>query len=80
MNIEIDGGEAAYRKALDAIDGLEELVAEHLNSAKDKYFFMELLVNGLAVFGLINKEYQESSVSFNDSLAGMFDDDSIFKL
>lgn len=80
LNIEIDGGEAAYRKALDAIDGLEELVAEHLNSAKDKYFFMELLVNGLAVFGLINKEYQEASVSFNDSLAGMFDDDSIFKL
>lgn len=80
LSIQADSDEKTYRDALDAVDGLEELVVDKIRSADEKYFFMELLLNGLVTFGMLTKEYEGAVVSFNDALAGLMDDDSIFKL
>ena len=31
-------------------------------------------------YGMLTKEYEGAMISFNDSLAGLLDDDSIFKM
>lgn len=80
LSISADTDEDTYRKSLDSINGLEAMVVDKIRKVEEKYFFMELLLNGLAAFGLLTKEYEGASVSFNDSLAGLLDDDSIFKM
>lgn len=80
LNLNADTDESTYRKNLDEINGLEAMVVDKIRSAEEKYFFMELLVNGLAAYGLLTKEYEGAMISFNDSLAGLLDDDSIFKM
>ena len=80
LSIHADSDEKTYRSNLDAINGLENMVVDKIRKVEEKYFFMELLLNGLAAFGMLTKEYEGAMVSFNDSLAGLLDDDSIFKM
>jgi len=81
-----DYDDSKYRQVLDEIPGLEDLVikyVEHIKQ-KDKYFFKEFALHGLAEFSLISKKHLETGLAFRDLLSSMFtapgsdeDDDDI---
>lgn len=72
-----DSGEQ-YQRELDKIAGLQRLPGMQDIPAQDAYTFRELVLHGLAEFDIINKNFIDSTVTFNDSLADMLreeDDD-----
>ncbi|MBI5917237.1 MAG: magnesium chelatase [Bacteroidetes bacterium] len=70
-----DSTEQEYRKELDKVAGLRRLV-EGLNLPKAQaYTFMELALHGLAEMNVINKNFVNSTLTFNDSLASMLNED-----
>lgn len=67
--------EKEYQSKLNRVAGLYKL-AESYGSPKDEIFsYMELILHGLSEFSVLNKTIIESSVSFHDSLAGIFDEE-----
>lgn len=75
-----DASEADYKKALDGVAGLKKLVTSTVNNLnqEDTYLYMELVIQGLAEFDILNKDVLESSLSFRDLLANMLDEDDMF--
>ncbi len=74
-----DCSEQEYRKELEKVAGLRRLVEAYGISKEDQFIFMELVLHGLAEFNVINKNFVNATLSFNDSLAGMlWDDDDDF--
>lgn len=85
-----DAPESEYRKSLDGVPGLKELVKQYQKQAGDrqKYFFMEFALHGLAEFSQLSKHNLSTGTSFKDLLSSMFtmpgpgepdDDDEDFK-
>jgi magnesium chelatase subunit I len=71
-----DASEQDYRRALDRIAGLRQLVETTLELKGDAaYTFMELALHGLAELEVLNKDILEGSQSFRDLLANMLGDD-----
>ncbi len=70
-----DCSEQEYRKELEKVAGLRRLVEAYGISKEDQFIFMELVLHGLAEFNVINKNFVNATLSFNDSLAGMLRDD-----
>ena len=72
----IDGSNADYHAALDGVAGLRKFVTGHFHDRKlteaETYLYMELVLQGLAEFEVLNKENMESGLSFRDILADMF--------
>ncbi|GAB4422975.1 MAG: magnesium chelatase [Bacteroidia bacterium] len=68
-----DLGEAAYRKALASVPGLEKLVKEHHPKVNGQAFYllMEFVLHGLAEYSLLGKQGLESGTQFKDLLSGM---------
>ena len=63
-----------YKKQLDLIPGLAQLVNTHYPkiTADQRYLYMEFILHGLAEFSLIGKHFIESGAQFKDLLSGMF--------
>ncbi|MFN8287584.1 MAG: magnesium chelatase [Chitinophagales bacterium] len=66
--------EKTYRKILDTIPGLEDLVNEHSPnlSKNEKYVMKEFLLHGLAEHSQLSKARLEKGVQFKDLFGSMF--------
>lgn len=67
-----DASEKNYMAALDKVQGLDDLVAQHATTKESTYFLKELVLHGLAAFEIIGKNVLDKQFSFQDPLAGMF--------
>ena len=70
-----DSSEQGYRKELEKVAGLRRLVESYGIPKENQYTFMELVLHGLAEFNIINKNFVDATLTFNDSLAGMLQED-----
>ncbi len=69
-----DMPETEYKKLLDSVPGLKELIEEH-HSAEDKttkLLLMEFALHGLAEYSQISKNNLVKGLQFKDLLSGMF--------
>jgi len=69
-----DTNDENYRKVLNEIPGLNELIDRYIEkvSSDDKYFFKEFALHGLAEFSMISKKHVETGLTFKDLLSSMF--------
>ncbi|SIQ50150.1 sigma 54-interacting transcriptional regulator [Pontibacter lucknowensis] len=69
-----DAPASEYKKALQAIPGLSELVEKHRSEAKgeEKLFMMEFALHGLAEHSQLSKNRLSTGLQFKDLLSGMF--------
>jgi magnesium chelatase subunit I len=65
--------DTAYDK-LSAIDGLKDLVLEHVRNKKEATLLMEIVLYGLAEMNILSRELLDDKVKFSDSLADIIDD------
>ena len=70
-----DLSEKAYRKALEAVPGLQRLVKKQFPQipADEQYFLMEFVLHGLAEYSQLNKQLLTTGVVFKDLFSSMFD-------
>jgi magnesium chelatase subunit I len=63
-----------YEKLLNEIPGLDGLVNTYLKNItkKDKLFFMEFALHGLAEYSMISKKHITTGLTFKDLLSSMF--------
>jgi magnesium chelatase subunit I len=75
-----DDKENDYRKKLESIPGLKDLVTSHHKklSEKETYFMMEFALHGMAEYSLLSKHALATGHSFKDLLSSMlnFEDSS----
>lgn len=69
-----DAEESGYRKTLDSVPGLKDLVKKYHPAldAKELYFFMEFVLHGLAEYSQLSKTPLISGLQFRDLLSSMF--------
>ncbi|WP_018477164.1 sigma 54-interacting transcriptional regulator [Pontibacter roseus] len=74
LDILNDAPAAAYKKALQQVPGLAELVEKYQPKAEDKekLFLMEFALHGLAEHSQLSKNRLSSGLQFKDLLSGMF--------
>lgn len=70
-----DASEQDFRGELDKVAGLRRLMDAYNIPKDQQYTFMELALHGLAEFNVINKNFVDATLTFNDSLADMLKDD-----
>lgn len=70
-----DASDQEYKKELMKVAGLQKFVSSYQVPKKDELTFMELVLHGLSEFNIINKNLVDSTLTFEDSLAGMLRDD-----
>ncbi len=78
VNLLNDINEQDFRKELDRVAGLRRFVEGFDLPKANAYTFMELVLHGLSECNVINKNFVEATLTFNDSLADMLngeDDD-----
>jgi magnesium chelatase subunit I len=82
VNLLNDINDQDFRKELDRVAGLRRFVEGFDTPKDDVYTFMELVLHGLSECNVINKNFVEATLTFNDSLADMLngedDDDEGF--
>ncbi|MCK5703819.1 MAG: sigma 54-interacting transcriptional regulator [Cyclobacteriaceae bacterium] len=63
-----------YEELLNKIPGLDGLVSTYLKNIpkKDKLFFMEFALHGLAEYSMISKKHITTGLTFKDLLSSMF--------
>lgn len=64
-----------YKTELHKVPGLEELVTNTINPLpeKEKEFFMEFLLHGLAEYSQLSKKLLDTGMQFKDLFSAMFD-------
>ncbi|MBT0809812.1 magnesium chelatase [Litoribacter ruber] len=64
-----------YKNALHQVPGLEEIVTQNIKklSEKEKEFFMEFALHGLAEYSQLSKKLLETGMQFKDLFSSMFD-------
>jgi len=69
-----DASTADYKKALDQVPGLRDIVTElhPKETPEHTYFLMEFLLHGLAEHSLISRNRLTSGAQFKDLLSSMF--------
>ena len=69
--------ETEYRKALDKVTGLSDLVSNYYPqvSPDEHYFLMEFVLHGLAEYSRLNKQILQHATVFGDLLSAMFQSD-----
>ncbi|MGY6558709.1 MAG: magnesium chelatase [Nitritalea sp.] len=67
----------AYKEALHSVPGLEEVVTENIETLpeKEKEFYMEFVLHGLAEYSQLSKKLLDTGMSFSDLFSSMFDMD-----
>ncbi len=69
-----DCDDKIYKKELDKVEGLKELVVDYVKTDKQNiYIYMELVIHALSGFNILTRALLDSSLSFRDILANMFD-------
>lgn len=78
VNLLTDATNQEYQKELSKVAGLQKFVAAYNVPKEHELPFMELVLFGLTEFNVIGKNLVEATMTFEDSLAGMFgkDDDN----
>jgi magnesium chelatase subunit I len=63
-----------YKKVLNEVPGLNELIDKYIERVadKDRYFFKEFALHGLAEFSMLSKKHVETGLTFKDLLSSMF--------
>ena len=74
VNLQNDAADQDYEKALKSVAGLEKFVESYKLPPQEKFLYMELILHGLSEFNIITKDVLDSSYSFGDILANMWDD------
>ncbi len=69
-----DMSDKEYEKLLHEIPGLSDLINKFLKNVphKDKLFFMEFALHGLAEYSMISKKHITTGLTFKDLLSSMF--------
>ncbi|MCK5209267.1 MAG: magnesium chelatase, partial [Cyclobacteriaceae bacterium] len=69
-----DYSDKKYEELLNKIPGLDGLVSTYLKNIpkKDKLFFMEFALHGLAEYSMISKKHITTGLTFKDLLSSMF--------
>ncbi len=64
-----------YKTALHEVPGLEKIVTENVGSmdVREKEFYMEFLLHGLAEYSQLSKKLLETGMQFKDLFSSMFD-------
>ena len=72
LEIYDENPDSAYKKNLDAIEPLDELIEKHRPECKDenRYFLKELLLWGLVAHNKLSKHRFERGVRFKDVYGG----------
>lgn len=70
-----DATEEVYHQELDKVAGLRRLMDAYNIPKEQQYPFMELALHGLSEFNVIHKNFVDSTLTFNDALADMLNDD-----
>ena len=83
VNLMTDATNKEYEAELYKVAGLQKFVAAYSISKKEELTFMELVLFGLTEFNVIGKNLVEATMTFEDSLAGIFgsgddDDDDMY--
>lgn len=80
VNLLTDATNQEYKNELSKVAGLQKFVAAYNVPKEQELSFMELVLFGLTEFNVIGKNLVEATMTFEDTLAGMFgkdDDDDI---
>jgi magnesium chelatase subunit I len=74
VDITNDLKEADYRKVLEQVPGLRDLVSERFPNTPvdEQYFLMEFLLHGLSEYSQLNKQVLSTGVLFKDLFSSMF--------
>jgi len=77
LDLLYDLPETEYRKALDKVTGLSDLVSNYYPqvSPDEHYFLMEFVLHGLAEYSRLNKQILQHATVFGDLLSAMFQSD-----
>ncbi|MCC6727281.1 MAG: magnesium chelatase [Saprospiraceae bacterium] len=75
VNLLNDASEQDFRKELDRVAGLKRFVEGFDTPKESVYAFMELVLHGLSECNVINKNFVEATLTFNDSLADMLNEE-----
>ncbi len=68
-----DESDISFKQKLDSVQGLSQIAAIHTKTAEDRYFYMELILQGLAVTDNLGKNILINKFVFTDPLANMFE-------
>ncbi len=74
IDIMVDQSDEAYKKKLDGISGLRDLVMAHVKVAtkNELYVWMEFVLHGMAAYSLLSKFQLEEGSKFSDITTAMF--------
>ncbi|MEY3053086.1 MAG: hypothetical protein RLY31_2871 [Bacteroidota bacterium] len=75
VNLLNDAPEETYLSEIEKVSGLQRLTRQLDVPEQDLPVFKELILHGLAEFDVINKNFIDSTLVFNDSLADMLRDE-----
>ncbi|PZX58150.1 P-loop NTPase family protein [Algoriphagus chordae] len=75
LDILASQGDKDYKAALHSVPGLEEVVMQLVKDMpeKEKEFFMEFALHGLAEFSQLSKKVLDTGLQFKDLFSSMFD-------
>ncbi|TXE14640.1 magnesium chelatase [Algoriphagus aquimarinus] len=75
LDILASQGDKDYKSALHSVPGLEEVVTQLVKDIpeKEKEFFMEFALHGLAEFSQLSKKVLDTGLQFKDLFSSMFD-------
>jgi len=75
LDILASQGDKEYKTVLHSVPGLEEVVTQLVKSMaeKEKEFFMEFALHGLAEFSQLSKKVLDTGLQFKDLFSSMFD-------
>lgn len=75
LDILASQGDKDYKSALHSVPGLEEVVTQLVKDLpeKEKEFFMEFALHGLAEFSQLSKKVLDTGLQFKDLFSSMFD-------
>lgn len=75
LDILASQGDKDYKSALHSVPGLEEVVTQLVKDMpeKEKEFYMEFALHGLAEFSQLSKKVLDTGLQFKDLFSSMFD-------
>ncbi|MDR7128648.1 magnesium chelatase subunit I [Algoriphagus sp. 4150] len=75
LDILVSQADKDYKSALHSVPGLEEVVIQLVKNLpeKEKEFFMEFALHGLAEFSQLSKKVLDTGLQFKDLFSSMFD-------
>ena len=78
VDLEFDDKDADYRKKLNQVGGLRQVVDKHVPDADERlgHFMMEFVLHGLSEYSLISRQSMSQGLNFADLMSTMFSPDT----